>query len=968
MFKWVSTRFRLAMGLVSILLTSLMFACALGMVPNEEQLRKDNRVKFAEVVAIGTTDYVVRGDHNGLIRYLEMAATRNAEVQSMGLRGSDTDVLLCSIGRHDELWVDIGDESTDTQIKVPIDRGNERVASLEIKLRPLFGANAAQSLFYHPWIQLGMFLGATVFIGYVIYLSFMLRQLDPKKSVPTEVRSALDNLTEGLLLLDRRGRIVLANQAFEQLSGKPIEKLLGRKPSELGWLDENRNEVDEFAWDQALANGETIINDILRLPRPTDGKPTKDQKESRDSLTFKVNCTPIFNNEQTKGVMICFENVTLLDRAKLEIQKSQEAAVAANQAKSDFLANMSHEIRTPMNAILGFTDLLRKGLANNQDEQNEYLSTIHSSGTHLLELINDILDLSKIEAGKLELEIRECSPFEVLTDVFNTFGLRAKEKGIELKLEVQGTLPETIQSDALRLRQVVTNLIGNAIKFTEQGGVTLSAAVENQSNRQMMSIAISDTGIGMSKKQLDKIFSPFTQADNSVTRRFGGTGLGLSISRKIVEAMGGQLVVTSEQGQGSTFTAVIEIGDSAEQQHITLEEYRSRNRSEEKQQSDAVELPPSRILVVDDGSANRRLIELYLTRAGCTVDQAENGIQGLEKALANDYDVILMDMQMPEMDGYTATSKLREMGYDLPIIALTAAAMQEDEQKSLAAGCSAFLTKPVKLDRLTKEIYKFVGPSDSDSQDSETNLQESHVMAQPLSSDIEDTRRPVELVRSVDEIQTVQAKDGFDALLMDGIQAIETAFRRLDFAALGQIASDIRATSEAFGRMCISRAADELASVSQESNEETFAQQFRSFLMTASRQLKLSEESPQAEFPSTAFLTEQSQLEQELKPLECSLPIEFPEFQEIVLEFVQQAKQKSTQLETAIESSNFEEVATIAHWFKGSGGTCGFDDFVMPASELEMAAQAGDFESVKTMAARVSQLITLIHLPLTVEN
>ena len=236
--------------------------------------------------------------------------------------------------------------------------------------------------------------------------------------------------------------------------------------------------------------------------------------------------------------MVSFEDVTQLEENKVELRKSKEHAEAASRAKSDFLANMSHEIRTPMNAILGFTDLLQRGLYDNPDEQSEYLGTIHSSGTHLLDLINDILDLSKIEAGKLDLEMTDCSPLHIFSEVINILKVRAQEKGISLELIVEGTIPETIQSDPVRLRQVVTNLVGNAIKFTETGGVKIVARWIDD-RQPKLEFDVIDSGIGMTDKQVARIFEPFVQADSSVTRRFGGTGLGLSISQKIIEALDG---------------------------------------------------------------------------------------------------------------------------------------------------------------------------------------------------------------------------------------------------------------------------------------------------------------------------------------------------------------------------------------------------------------------------------------------
>lgn len=957
LFKWVSTRFRLAMGLVSIMMTSLMAAATIGILPNEEKARRQARFQSAELIAIGATDFVFRKDLRGLDSYLRAATTRNPEIASLGLRSSVTHELLTEIGEHGSRWDNQGNESTDTQIKVPILRGKETFAILEIRMVPLFGSNEAEGLLFHPWIRMAIFLGACSFLGYVFYLSIMLRQLDPKKSVPTEVRSALDNLTEGLLLIDRGGRIVLANQAFQQLVGQPVEKLLGQTPKQFKWCDENHQEVSDFAWDRSLKNGQTIVNDILRL-RLDDSE-----------LTFKVNCTPIANQGKTKGVMICFENITLLDEAKVEIQKSNEKAIAANQAKSDFLANMSHEIRTPMNAILGFTDLLRRGMAESKNEQQEYLTTIHSSGTHLLELINDILDLSKIEADKLELENRECSAFEVLNEVHNTFKIRAQEKGVDLNLNIEGKLPEFIISDIVRLRQVVTNLVGNAIKFTEKGSVCINSRLVQSKRETKLAIDVVDSGIGMTAEQVRKIFDPFTQADNSVTRRFGGTGLGLSISKRIVEAMGGQLTVTSESGKGSTFSAVIEIGDTSSFEWITQDDYKQRSQSDVQQPSETLQIKLNKkILVVDDGNANRRLIQLYLTQVGCTVDQAENGKEGMDKVVANSYDLVLMDMQMPVMDGYTATAKLREKGYELPIVALTAAAMQGDEQKCYEAGCSGFLTKPIKLDTLVRCIHEQLGIEQTNDFQQDESTVETATASAELSNELDrliDLDLPIEFqTKEKDSPMSPTQRETFQTLLIEAAKAFETSITRGDFKSLGQIADDMKGTCEAFGQLQIAELADQVRIACENGNDAEVTKSLRLFLICSSRQLIAQETAVgAADQPLIAPPKPSQPIAVENEPLVSTLPMDTPEFVEIVVEFEQQANLKMDEIESSLDRGDLDTIASHAHWFKGSGGTCGFDQFVKPSAALEQAAREGDIQNIKLHVEKLRQLTKLIYVP-----
>lgn len=854
------------MGLVSITLTTLLCATSIGLLTDEEALRREARFDAAELLAVATTGYVQRGDMQGLGQFFQEVKSRDADLLSVGLRNANTGQLLMAVGPHQTGREPASTGSTHSQIQVPILQGDRSYATLEVVQSPLFGPNAGMQLINHPWVRLGLFVGATAFLVFSFYLSIMLKQLDPKRSVPSEVRSALDNLTEGLLLLDRDGQIVLANQAFEQLVGVPVGRLIGRKPDCFHWQDDSGKTVTEYCWKRSLACGESVVNELLHLPLQDE------------TLTLKVNCTPVCQQGRTRGVMVCFENVTLLDRARVEIQRAHEQAVAANRAKSFFLANMSHEIRTPMNAILGFTDMLRRGMVDSEADAQEYLATIHSSGSHLLELINDILDLSKIEADKLELEIIEESLHQILCDVHGTLRLKAREKKIALTLEENFPLPAVIQTDPLRLKQVLMNLVGNAIKFTDQGEVEISAAVvdpECLSDAQL-EIRVRDTGIGMTPAQLKKVFDPFSQADNSTTRKFGGTGLGLSISKRIVEMLGGQLSATSEYGKGSTFIARIRIGDITDTENYTIAQYRQNRAAPSPTRSDIHgQIPPAKILAVDDGKSNRRLIELFLKRSGCSVTLAENGQQALDQVAAKPFDLILMDMQMPVMDGYTATRKLRDRGVQTPVIAFTANAMQEDEQKCLDAGCTGFLSKPVNLEELSQLLRE----------------QLSHLVPK-ASSDESPPRNPSESRPCRPDVENLKERP---------------------------------------------------VSPSQANRDEERAKP----------------DTPASEPPADSLIHLAPGVDWSL-PLPCSLPLEDAELMEIVEDFVEQARCKMTELLTAVRQQDFEVVAALAHWFKGSGGTCGFDQFRNPAARLEQAAKRGQESRCASLASLLERLVRLL--------
>jgi len=398
------------------------------------------------------------------------------------------------------------------------------------------------------------------------------------------------------------------------------------------------------------------------------------------------------------------------ERERLAMERVCQATEAANRAKSEFLANMSHEIRTPLNAILGFAELLRTGAnGENESQREEYVSIIETSGRHLLDLVNDILDLSKIEAGQMTFERIECSPHKIVAQVMSLLRVRAREKNVSITCEWPDGVPATIQSDPMRISQLLVNLVGNAIKFTHEGSVRIVTRLVQEAGRPLLAFEVVDTGVGIAPEKLDSIFDPFVQADDSVTRQFGGTGLGLSISRRIAEALGGSLTVRSTRGQGSTFTATLDPGPMDDVEILDKPPADGLSADVGPHRQEQIALGGTRVLVVEDGQTNAKLIRLILTRAGAEVVTAENGELGLQRAREGPFDVILMDMQMPVMDGYTATRRLRELGIDVPVIAITAHAMASDEQRCRQAGCSGYLSKPVDGQRLLETIARCVG-------------------------------------------------------------------------------------------------------------------------------------------------------------------------------------------------------------------------------------------------------------------
>jgi signal transduction histidine kinase/ActR/RegA family two-component response regulator len=414
--------------------------------------------------------------------------------------------------------------------------------------------------------------------------------------------------------------------------------------------------------------------------------------------------------------------IELSTKAARELRMAKREAESATRTKSRFLANMSHEIRTPMTAILGYADLLLEegDLSRAPASRIDCLQTLKRSGKHLMRILDDVLDLSKIEAGKIQIETIETSLQEVLSDVDSVMRHAAEERGLSFELSSDGPTPAFIQTDPTRLRQILMNLVGNAVKFTERGGVRLVAALGlSPAGDHTLSFKVQDTGIGLSPEAQSRIFDPFDQADASTTREFGGSGLGLTISKQLAELLGGSLSVESIEGHGSTFTLTIPTGplDGAQLAEglsdlgVAEEEIVLDNEDTTRAYLESVRsrCEGVRLLLVEDGEDNRRLISFALEKAGFSVTQAIHGQSGVDLALeardvGHPYDLILMDMQMPVLDGYSATQVLRGAGYTGPIVALTAHAMKGDRERCLEVGCDGFSTKPIRRRELVQTI------------------------------------------------------------------------------------------------------------------------------------------------------------------------------------------------------------------------------------------------------------------------
>lgn len=490
--------------------------------------------------------------------------------------------------------------------------------------------------------------------------------------------------------IDKAGYLDYCNDRWVEYTGA-----LPSKKSRFSWLKAIHRD-DRLAairaWRRSLNSGRFTFE--LRM-RSKDGQYTW-------FLCLGIaekDCDGMF----TRWVGTCTD---INDRKQWEthLAEAKQYAEEASRAKSAFLANMSHEIRTPLGAMIGFADLLREKDVSS-DEKKLYLDVILRNGRDLSQLINDILDLSKIEADRVAVESTKVSLPDLMNSVLSSLMLHAKKKGLTLSAQSDGVVPEVINSDPLRLKQILINIIGNAIKFTHRGGVCVKLRYLSAPANKL-EVSVSDTGIGIPKDSQLNLFQRFVQADNSTTRNFGGTGLGLILSRKLAIALGGNVRLQNSQTDvGSTFVITVGVGN-IDSNHKALSFPLCPQSS--KQAVHTEDLHGMHILVADDAPDNRMLIERMLSSQGAHVELVENGQQAVDKALSQDYDAVLMDIQMPVLDGYSATRELRRRGYERPIIALTAHALADDRERCFRSGCTDHLSKPIARDSLLKTLMRLV--------------------------------------------------------------------------------------------------------------------------------------------------------------------------------------------------------------------------------------------------------------------
>ncbi|PCI09405.1 hypothetical protein COB72_06685 [bacterium] len=518
-------------------------------------------------------------------------------------------------------------------------------------------------------------------------------------------------------ITDIKGNITYANDKFVELSGYSREELLG-KNHRLIQSDEHSPEFFRNMW-KTIASKKVWSGEIKNIAK--DGKhywvhstivPFLDEA---GRITHYVAIRTDISVSKNSETMLQEAHDSLMEQRNELVQMTQELelareeAVEGSQAKSEFLANMSHEIRTPMTAILGFTGIIAENVTS--PINIDAINTVQKNGEYLLNIINDILDLSKIEAGKSTIEQIEFHPYSVIREAVTLVDLRACNKGLTIELVIDGALPETISSDPTRLRQILINLLGNSIKFTEKGLVILRVSTLHEDGEDYLQFDVIDQGLGMTPKQTEKLFQPFVQSDGSTTRKYGGTGLGLTISKHFTEMLGGRLTLeASELHVGSHFRFTIRTGSLIDVKMLDDPAASLESKAGVESESN-IDLNGYRLLLVEDGVDNQKLITFILKKVGAQITIAENGLIGFDMAIdakenGEAFDCILMDMQMPVMSGYEATAALREEGYTGAIIALTANAMEGDRTKCIESGCDAFATKPINRVELINQILQ----------------------------------------------------------------------------------------------------------------------------------------------------------------------------------------------------------------------------------------------------------------------
>lgn len=540
----------------------------------------------------------------------------------------------------------------------------------------------------HDWsaIEIHALMAAGDILGAAIHRHNMEDELISSEN---KLKAVVNSIPDLIFYKDKEGFYRGCNIAYEEFANKKESEIAGLKDEDL--FDTSFAEANKYADMQLLQSMMRVHSeDWVTYP---DGK-----KILLDTIR-----NPYFDqNGELIGTVGVSRDITFRHKIVNELQQAIQEAEAANKAKSEFLANMSHEIRTPMNAILGFTDILKMKLPDNP-KYMEYIKAIQTSGNNLVNLINDILDLSKIEAGAMSMQQKPLKIDKIIKEVQQIFSVEAVGKGIDFNLSYKGKLPEYIISDEIRLRQILFNIVGNAIKFTHKGFVEIIVETIKCNTEQQtvdFCIVVKDSGIGIAKEQLKLIFEPFKQQDGQSTRKYGGTGLGLTITKRLIEMLNGNIEVESEENKGSSFVVTFRNVEY-------LTNYEELDDFEEKIDINSIDFEAAKILLAEDNESNRKVITGYLDNYDLLIIEAVNGVEAIYKTLSKKPDLIIMDLHMPEMDGYTATRKLKEIhNISTPVIALSASKLLQFAAKEKLF--DSYLPKPVSRTKLIIELKKYI--------------------------------------------------------------------------------------------------------------------------------------------------------------------------------------------------------------------------------------------------------------------
>ncbi len=687
------------------------------------------------------------------------------------------------------------------------------------------------------------------------------------------LKTIFNTASEGIITISDQGAIEECNEATLELFQCEATELLGTQLNSLVERVSVGDEEGESHHTRILDMNALIgTKQVLVAYRPCGTK---------FYVQFSAAEVKFDDHSVITGILT---DITEQKAIEEQLHEARLAAESSTAAKSQFLANMSHEIRTPMSAIIGYSDLLLDP-EQTSDDRVDCVSTIRRNADHLLTLINDILDLSKIEADRMTVESIECSPCQLVSDVASLMRVRAHENNIDFHINYDSAVPASIHSDPVRIRQVLINLVGNAIKFTQEGAVKVHVWSELDGESPTINFRVVDSGIGMSEEQKSRLFRPFTQADYSTTRKFGGTGLGLTISKTLVNLMGGEISVSSVPGLGSCFEFSLPTGSLenveiiADPSEINLEE-----QVDESVGAEVATNVAANVLLAEDGVDNRRLISFHLKKAGCHVTTAENGKLAVDEVTATEkrgesFDIIFMDMQMPVMDGYQAASKLRKSGYRGPICALTAHAMNGDREKCINAGCDDYLTKPINVDKLISAVRKSrSGVSNVDSLTEVTS-----VSAESVTLETSTTKSPAVVIP-----EPVDSESVVSELELEAAKSVEAS-------------PEVAATEEPMNSMpeAVSPSASDEVVASQSSNTDSSAA---------------------------------------IEPLVSDFADD-PDMLEIIEMFVDGLNERIESILTAFADRNYTTVSGIAHQLKGASGGYGYPSLSELAFDVEQFAK-----------------------------